>query len=164
MCIKTNDFKPFIFRTYAKTGGGGIPVPASTFVVHLRRSARARPASFGLLAGIQPSTFIARLLIGISPVPLYLRNRSFVSRSNCYAHSSRISHRHHRRHPHLRAPHVARYLCPHHLDSRRSILARTSELVRTKTLDRRHTDEPAFLRFGHISRNVAQRRGAALQN
>src|SRR2546430_8735602 len=25
MCIKTNDFKSFIFRTYAKTGGGGGP-------------------------------------------------------------------------------------------------------------------------------------------
>jgi len=80
MCIKTNDFKPFIFRTYAKTGGGGIPVSALTFVVHLRRSARARPASFGLLAGIQPSTIIVLLLIGIPPVPLYLRNRSSVSR------------------------------------------------------------------------------------
>ncbi len=45
-----------------------------------RRFARRRPASFGLLAGIQPSTFIVRPLIGIPPVPLYLRNRSFVSR------------------------------------------------------------------------------------
>ena len=80
MCIKTNDFKPFIFRTYAKTGGGGYPVPAPTFVVHLRRFARRWPASFGLLSGIQLSTFIVLLLIGIPPVPLYLRNRSSVSR------------------------------------------------------------------------------------
>src|SRR5438093_15439 len=31
MCIKTNDFKPFIFRSYAKTGEGG-PPPFPTFL------------------------------------------------------------------------------------------------------------------------------------
>src|SRR5258707_15864286 len=30
MCIKTNDFKPFIFRTYAKTGGG-VPLSFQLF-------------------------------------------------------------------------------------------------------------------------------------